>query len=303
MSVVLVVLVVAALAGVAAFAVSASRRVAGDPIDPTVEKRALVRWLAGHPRLARFMRERFDRRTRGGFLLTASFLIVLVVGVVLGVLLDMIDEGSGLARLDESVARWGADHSTSDAVRVIEAVTQLGGTVVVTLVLAAVATFDYVRRRNAEVFVFVAVVGIGVSVLNNALKLIVDRDRPQVLQLVSAAGSSFPSGHSAAAAATWSAVALILSRGRSPRVRAVLASVAAVVAIAVATSRTLLGVHWVTDVVAGLFVGWGWFLLVAIAYGGRAQRLGDPTSSHPEGLGASTAAEAPVTEGPQTRRS
>ncbi|MET0577433.1 MAG: phosphatase PAP2 family protein, partial [Ilumatobacteraceae bacterium] len=126
------------------------------------------------------------------------------------------------------------------------------------------------------------------------------RDRPDVLQLVGAAGSSFPSGHSATAAATWSAVALILGRGQPRRTRALLAAGAAVIAVAVAISRTLLGVHWVTDVVAGLFVGWGWFLLVAIAFGGRAQRLGDPTSSHPQGLG--TPAPAITGEG-RARRS
>ena len=43
-----------------------------------------------------------------------------------------------------------------------------------------------------------------------------------------------------------------------------------------AASRALLGVHWLTDVVAGLVVGWGWFLLSALAFGGRFQRLGDP---------------------------
>jgi undecaprenyl-diphosphatase len=55
-----------------------------------------------------------------------------------------------------------------------------------------------------------------------------------------------------------------------------LAGGAALVAVVVATSRALLGVHWVSDVVAGLTLGWGWFLLVAIVFGGRKQRLGDP---------------------------
>jgi undecaprenyl-diphosphatase len=80
----------------------------------------------------------------------------------------------------------------------------------------------------------------------------------------------------------------------------VLAAGAAMIAVAVAISRTLLGVHWVTDVVAGLFVGWGWFLLVAIAFGGRAQRLGDPTSSQPQGLETPT---TPIREAGPVRRS
>jgi undecaprenyl-diphosphatase len=94
-----------------------------------------------------------------------------------------------------------------------------------------------------------------------------------------AGGYSFPSGHTAAAAAGWSAVALILGRNRPRRVRAVLAGGAALVAVAVATSRALLGVHWVSDVLGGLALGWCWFLLVAVVFGGRRQQLGDPVAN------------------------
>lgn len=284
MTVTLVVVAVAVLAAVGAFAVSASRALAVDPIDPAVPERAVASWLDHRPKLARFVRERFDRQTRGGFLLTAAFVIVGAVGVVVGVLLDLIERSSTLAEIDDRVARWGSEHATTDAIHVLDVVTDLGSTAVITAALATVALADYLRRRNTEVFVFVAVVGVGQLILVNALKVIVDRDRPAVLQLVDVTGPSFPSGHSTAAAAAWAAVALVLGRGL-PRVgRAVLAALAALIAAAVAASRALLGVHWVSDVLAGLAVGWGWFLLVAIAFGGRAQRLGDPTSAEPQGL-------------------
>jgi undecaprenyl-diphosphatase len=123
---------------------------------------------------------------------------------------------------------------------------------------------------------FLAAVGIGEWLLNNGLKQIVDRERPDIFRLVGASGPSFPSGHSAAAAAGAAAIALVLGRDRRFRTRAVLAASAALVAVAVATSRALLGVHWLTDVIAGVAVGWGWFLLVAVLFGGRLQRLGDP---------------------------
>jgi membrane-associated phospholipid phosphatase len=71
-------------------------------------------------------------------------------------------------------------------------------------------------------------------------------------------------------------VALVLTRHAGRRTRAFAGALAAFVAVAVGASRALLGVHWVTDVVAGLALGWGWFTVVAIAFGGRMQRLGDP---------------------------
>ncbi len=112
--------------------------------------------------------------------------------------------------------------------------------------------------------------------LNNVVKWLVDRERPEVDPLTGFAGSSFPSGHTASAAACWAAIALVLGRHRSRRTRAVLTGCAAAIAILVAASRALLGVHWFTDVLAGLALGWGWFTVVAILFGGRIQRLGEP---------------------------
>jgi undecaprenyl-diphosphatase len=70
----------------------------------------------------------------------------------------------------------------------------------------------------------------------------------------------------------------VVTRHQGRRRRAVAAGLAALVTVAVAASRVLLGVHWLTDVVAGVAVGYGWFLLSAVVFGGRLQRLGDPAT-------------------------
>jgi undecaprenyl-diphosphatase len=120
------------------------------------------------------------------------------------------------------------------------------------------------------------VVIIGEVILQNVTKVIVNRDRPNIHRLTGFSSSSFPSGHAMTAAAVFAAIALLVGRGRSPRTKAVLAGAAAGIAVAVATTRVFLGVHWLTDVIAGLAMGWAWFAICSIAFGGRVLSFGQP---------------------------
>lgn len=288
MSPAIVVLLFGLTAALAAFGISASRKIQIDPVDPAVAERAVRRSLWRHPRVERFLNERIDRRTAGGFLLTASLVVLFVVAFFVGIVLDMIDNQSGLAAADRSVASWGSRNGSTATAHAMKWITQLGSTPVIAAALIVTASIDYVRRHSREVFAFVAAIGVGEILLSNLLKLIVHRERPSVQQLVSAHGYSFPSGHTVAATSTWLAIALVFGRDRSRITRAMLAGCAALIAVSVAASRALLGVHWLTDVVAGLAIGGGWFMIVAIIFGGRAQRLGDPVSDHPQGVTTST---------------
>lgn len=278
MSVALAVLIVAVVAAVATAAWSMWRHGPGGPVDPAAPERWIVQRVRHRPRLAAFIRRRLDTASAGGLLLTVSFAVVFGTALLVGAVLDLADSNGTVAALDESVSEWGAEHATSTTVDVVEVVTDLGGTPVVAVVLLVVGAVDYAVRRNGAVVLFLLTVGVGQVLLTNGLKLIIDRERPSVLHLVGASGSSFPSGHSATAAACWAAVALVIARSWSRRGRALAGAAAAFVAIAVAASRALLGVHWLTDVVAGVLLGWGWFTVVTIGFGGRIMRLGEPAA-------------------------
>lgn len=92
--------------------------------------------------------------------------------------------------------------------------------------------------------------------------------RPTLNPITETLGPSFPSGHTTAAA-FYAAAALVLGRGLGKHGRAVLAGAAAGIAVAVACTRVFLDVHWLTDTGAGLFLGWAWFAVCCIAFGGR----------------------------------
>ena len=133
------------------------------------------------------------------------------------------------------------------------------------------------------------------SIVTNGVKALVDRARPAIDPVGRTLGPSFPSGHSSTAAAFSAALALLAGRRRRPAVDgSALAGVAVGLAVAVACSRVLLDLHWVSDVVGGLVLGWGWFAVCAIAFGGSLLRFGAPV----EQAGAAAAPVAAARGGP-----
>jgi undecaprenyl-diphosphatase len=122
------------------------------------------------------------------------------------------------------------------------------------------------RRFRTAIFVPVT---FGSSVLVNRLfKALVARPRPVLPNPVAHAGGySFPSGHAQAAAVGCGIVLVVLTPLLSRGWRAAVAALAVLVAATVSFSRIALGVHFLSDVVAGLILGAAWVLALTAAFG------------------------------------
>ena len=198
----------------------------------------------------------------------------MIGGVAIGALAYLVRSSGYLIRLDASVGGWANDHAVPWSTQMLQFVTDLASTPVTVLVLAVVIVVETIRVPNRWVPPFLLTVVIGEVLLVNIVKQLLDRVRPSFNPVAATLGPSFPSGHSATAAALYASVALVLARKRSPRVRALLAGGAAGIAVGVATSRVMLDVHWLSDVIAGLAFGWAWFSICAVAFGGRFLNFG-----------------------------
>ena len=142
-------------------------------------------------------------------------------------------------------------------------------------------------RGLARLAVFVVVTLLGSWLLNSLVKLAVHRARPVLPHpLAHASGMSFPSGHAQSATVAVSVLLLVFLpalRGRPGRRRLAVGAALAWV-IAVAFSRVGLGVHYVSDVVAGAVLGAAWVAATTALFSVSRRQRGQPAVEASRGL-------------------
>lgn len=132
------------------------------------------------------------------------------------------------------------------------ALTQLGAPLLLEAVAVALVVVLLLRGRH-RLAGYVALSVLGAEAVGFVAKEVVARVRPCAGQLSCPHSTSFPSGHAVGAAAFWTTAAVLLLPGVGRRAW-VLVAVAPVVAV----TRVLLGVHYPSDVAAGLLMGGCW---------------------------------------------
>jgi undecaprenyl-diphosphatase len=197
-------------------------------------------------------------------LVLAAFVLVEAALLGLGLLVTRMLAHSGLHRAELSFEHDVAAHRTPLWSQITHYGSVLGATNTVVTLTALGCIVLAVRGHGPRLPAFLAVAVAGETVLFVLATVVVHRMRPPIPHLDGAPPtSSFPSGHTAATVALWCGLALGLARTHPRHPLRILSWVLAVaLPIFVLAARLYRGMHWPTDVAAGVLFTLAWLFLL-----------------------------------------
>lgn len=165
--------------------------------------------------------------------------------------------------LDHNFYEWLAKFINSRNTKIMRFFTFFGGTLGIALSIAV--SFFFLKDNFDRGFFALSM--LGEVALNNLIKIIVKRIRPTINPLVTETGYSFPSGHTMATTAFYSLVLFFVWKSPLPKLIKILISIPCVIMIImVLISRVYLGVHYFSDVIAGLSCSIAYVLIITNFY-------------------------------------
>ncbi|XXT19606.1 phosphatase PAP2 family protein [Sorangium sp. So ce429] len=221
------------------------------------------RAAAEHPAVQRF--PALARVLHG--LSAAEYLVIhLALGLALSMaalvfvaLAEAVNGDAWIVQVDLALARALHASSSSAGVAALRAFTFLGSGAALTVVAIVVAAV-LLRRRHRVLAIGWLIALAGGGLLNYALKALFARQRPTFADpLAVAHGWSFPSGHSMGTFITFGMLSYLgLLFVRTLRARLLLVAFALSWTVTMGFSRMYLGVHYLSDVLAGFAAGSVW---------------------------------------------
>ena len=198
---------------------------------------------------------------------------LLLSAAAFAVIAQQVATAAPILARDVEVSVWLHTHGNPVLTAVLLVITQLHSVLGV-FTLSLIAAF-FVWRKGDRLWVLaLALVVPGGMLINTLLKVFFDRARPTWDDpLLTLTTGSFPSGHATGSTLFYGFLACYLvwrMKSGSARALAILGCMAMVVLVGF--SRVYLGVHYLSDVLAGVSLGTAWLALCMIAVRAVARR-------------------------------
>jgi undecaprenyl-diphosphatase len=218
--------------------------------------------LAEHtPPLWRRLITRLDPRAYLTIHIVMGLVVCLLTAWLFAALLDSVREHDVLVYRDQAVASWFHGNGTALGDRVFVIISMIGSPAAMAVLFGAAALYLW-RTKQRTLLVAWALSYVGGTVLDGVIKDVVRRPRPEfAAKFLHYSSWSFPSGHSMGSLIGFAMLAYTIIRVRKMESIPAKAGIwaAAIIMIAlVGYSRIYLGVHYLSDVIAGYALGVLW---------------------------------------------
>ena len=221
----------------------------------------LLAWSRDHPLIKPLAGSLLDPdhpEARGLAILSVLFFITLWLLLLIS---RQVLHGHLLAGVDAYVFHALENLRTPWADNAAVFITQFGNKPLLAVVIAGGSAWLFWRRCTKAAWHWLAVYGFA-GLLTWVLKVTVQIERPS-----GAFDSySFPSAHTSMSLVVYGFLALMIARELPQPRRWLPYSLAGLLVVVIALSRIYLGVHWFSDILAGLTLGILWVALIGIAY-------------------------------------
>ena len=155
--------------------------------------------------------------------------------------------------------------------------TFLGSTLFIIILTTFFFLFFLYKKKSNCSFIVASVVIIS-TILNNVVKLVIKRKRPEVLALVIEKSYSFPSGHTMASVTLYGILLYLTYKSNlNKNVKIILSGLLTIIPLLVGLSRIYLGAHYATDVIAAII--FSTFVLINFLYFFNKRNNYSPTNN------------------------
>ena len=185
------------------------------------------------------------------------FILICLTAMIDVDFLTVIDQNIG-----QHLYQWGPAPFTT----FVQSFTLIGnaqGIIPLTMIIAGI--FYYISRKWQVFLWIVFTILVGVGPVVDLIKHIIQRTRPSYLtHLVDQGGYSFPSGHATGAVLAWGILAFLTwyyFKDKYPKMLPYLIGFTIFMVVAISASRLYLGVHYLSDIIAGWSIGATWLIL------------------------------------------
>ena len=183
-------------------------------------------------------------------------LLLICIIMFLFILENVLD--NEIDKFDKSVYSIISLLKTDVVTDIFKVITSFGSAIF----LIGLTLLSFIVIKNKKISISIAINLATIGLLNQVLKNIVQRPRPEGFRIIDETGYSFPSGHSMASTAFYGLIIYFIAKNvKNKKIRDISYIALIILIPLIGISRIYLGVHYASDVIAGFIVSIGYLIV------------------------------------------